>query len=237
MAGDVAIFERHRARLSVAYRNPLGEWAAAAATVQEAWLRWHGVDSGKSAMLALGRPATPRLADVLPLRRRREPSPAGPCESRLNTRAFSKPMAALSTGRRRSISRSRSCMCWKLVSGRTCGIDLDDDYASKNGPIAALFPLTPCACSTRKGARFIGGGGSARNSVHDVALRLPRPGAYLGASYYDTRSCLISSRIRRGKVAGSISPGTTIPSFSIAGAIVIASSAIISKRAIAGGSE
>lgn len=47
MTGDVAIFERHRARLlSIAYRM-LGEWAAAEDVVQEAWLRWHGVDGGQ----------------------------------------------------------------------------------------------------------------------------------------------------------------------------------------------
>jgi RNA polymerase sigma-70 factor, ECF subfamily len=44
MTGDVTIFERHRARLlSIAYRM-LGEWAGAEDVVQEAWLRWRGVD-------------------------------------------------------------------------------------------------------------------------------------------------------------------------------------------------
>lgn len=45
MKGDVAIFERHRARLlSIAYRM-LGEMAAAEDVAQEAWLRWRHAEA------------------------------------------------------------------------------------------------------------------------------------------------------------------------------------------------
>ena len=80
MKGDVAIFERHRARLrSIAYRM-LGEMAAAEDVVQEAWLRWRTAESDDirdpGAWLST---ATVRLAlDALRAARARRESYVGP---------------------------------------------------------------------------------------------------------------------------------------------------------------
>jgi RNA polymerase sigma-70 factor (ECF subfamily) len=80
MSGDFASFERQRARLlSIAYRM-LGEWAGAEDVVQEAWLRWQGVDAAQirdpRAWLTT---ATMRLAlDALRAARARRESYVGP---------------------------------------------------------------------------------------------------------------------------------------------------------------
>jgi RNA polymerase sigma-70 factor (ECF subfamily) len=80
MKGDVAIFERHRARLlNIAYRM-LGEMAAAEDVVQEAWLRWRTAEAddirNPRAWLST---ATVRLSlDALRAARARRESYVGP---------------------------------------------------------------------------------------------------------------------------------------------------------------
>lgn len=80
MKGDIAIFERHRARLlSIAYRM-LGEMTAAEDVAQEAWLRWRAVEADEirdpRAWLST---ATVRLSlDALRAARARRESYVGP---------------------------------------------------------------------------------------------------------------------------------------------------------------
>ena len=188
MAGDVAIFERHRARLSVAYRM-LGEWAAAEDVVQEAWLRWHGVDSGKIrdagawlltvtmrlALDALRAAKTRRETYVVPWL----PEPILPEDTRILLADGPAEHAELAS----DLSLALMHVLERLSPDERAALILHDDYASKNGPIAALFPLTPCACSTRTGARFIGGGGSAKI--------LPRRGLTASATRRLSRSVLL----------------------------------------------
>jgi RNA polymerase sigma-70 factor (ECF subfamily) len=78
MKGDVAIFERHRARLlNIAYRM-LGEMAAAEDVVQEAWLRWRTAEDVRDARAWLST-ATVRLSlDALRAARSRRETYVGP---------------------------------------------------------------------------------------------------------------------------------------------------------------